>query len=247
MKKLISIWIVFLTLSLTYSQVYGKEEFVGITTHLYGANGIKEMKIEVSLKKAEEIKHDLGELRNSIENNDKKTALEIISNLKKDGIFNDEVYEFIKKFVKDDYMNQNSYDANLTNLMCFVVGYGKGIFVYPLDLLMIFLIVAVLGWMPLGILLVFFYSIIWLFTSHLIPFRFIMPLTLFGLSEGNITTVGLKGTNYFQPKNETTMGILLGFIGVIINIFIPPKEGREELTPFFCMGYSVGAMELIKE
>lgn len=222
MKKLISIWIVFLTLSLTYSQVYGKEEFAGIVTYIYGVDEIKEVRIDVSFKKAEEIKHDLEELRNSIENNDEKTALEIISNLRRDGIFNDEIYKFIREF------NQKSYDVNLTNLMCFVVGSGKGIFIYPLDFLTIFLITALFGWMPLGILLVFFYSMIWLFISHLIPIRFIMPLTLFGISEGGITTIGLKGINHFQPKNETTMGILLGFIGVVVNIFIPPKEEREK-------------------
>jgi len=55
----------------------------------------------------------------------------------------------------------------------------------------------------------------------------------------------LKGINHFHPKNEATIGIPLGFIGMVINIFIP-REGREELMPFFCMGYSACAMELIK-
>lgn len=247
MRKLGSICIVFFFLSLAYFQAYADEETTTILSHIYGINEVKEIEVDVSIEKAEAIAKDLKELKNAIEIDDDITALKIASKLKKEGLFSDKIFDLIRTQLKNTafpLLNQENSTMNITNVLCVVLGFGEGLFVYSLDLLAMYFIVLLFGWMPLGILLVFIYSMLWLSLSHFIPVRTVMPLTLFAIGEGELLTAGLKGITSIKPENnETTIGMLVGFIGVIINIYIFPKEGREEIAQFFCIGHSLLALK----
>ena len=247
MRKLGSLCIVFFFLSLAYLQVYADEETTTILTHIYGINEVKKVQVDVSIEKAEEIVKDLKELKNAIEIDDDITALKIASSLKKEGLFSENIFDLIRTQLKNTVfpsLNQEDPTMNITNVLCVVLGFGEGLFVYPLDLVAMYFIVLLFGWMPLGILLVFIYSMLWLSLSHLIPVRSVMPLTLFAIGDGELLTAGLKGITSVKPENnETVIGMLVGFIGVVINIYIFPKEGRDEIAQFFCIGHSLLALK----
>jgi len=168
------------------------------------------------------------------------------------GVFRGNViFDLIRDYGSRDmssYGNLGLNDTNFTlkNMMCFVVGYGDALFAYPMDLLAIFLIVLLLGWMPLGIILVLAYSALWMYFSHLIPVRFILPITLIGINKGGITTMGLKGVRKIEGReNESVSGMLIGFSGIVVNVFLLPKNDREMSAPFFCLGTSIMAYEKV--
>jgi hypothetical protein len=247
MRKLVSACIVFSLLSLAYFQVIAEEDTATIRTHVYGLHGIREKKVEVSIEEAMKIAEALKELKDAIKADDETTALHIASRLKKENVFSDTILDFIQNQLRDtsfSQLKQGNSTMNLTNLLCVVLGFGEGIFVYPLDLLAIYFIIVRFGLMPFGFLLVLLLSMFWLSLSHLLPVRFVLPLTLFGIGEGELLTAGLKGIASVKPEhNETAIGILVGFIGVVINIYLFPKEDREEIAQFFCIGYSLAALK----
>ncbi|MCD6299205.1 MAG: hypothetical protein J7L93_01185 [Thermoplasmata archaeon] len=248
MKKIISFAIIFFLLSLTYHPSLGEEEDVRIVTHLYGAGMDASFTIEVSKEKAGSILDDLKNLDDAIKKQDEFTAMKIASGLKENGVFRDDaIFTMIKNYMEKDtapYAGINDTNFTLKNLMCFVVGYGDALFAYPADLLAIFFIVALLGWMPMGIILVLAYSALWMYFSHLIPVRFVFPVTLIGINKGEITTIGLKGVQTISREgNESTAGMLVGFAGVVVNVFLLPKNDREMSAPFFCFGTSLMAYE----
>ena len=248
MKKIIVFVIVFFLLSLAYHPSQGEEEKVQVVTHIYGMGGNVSCAINVSRERAANIMNELKNLEGAIKNGDTYRALKIASTLKKEGVFRGNViFDLIRDYGSRDmssYGNLGLSDANFTlkNTMCFVVGYGDALFAYPMDLLAIFLIVLLLGWMPLGIILVLAYSALWMYFSHLIPVRFILPITLIGINKGGITTMGLKGVQKIEGReNKSVSGMLIGFSGIVVNIFLLPKNDREMSAPFFCLGTSIMA------
>ena len=131
--------------------------------------------------------------------------------------------------------------------MCLVLGYGEALFAYPLDFVAIFAIVALFGWLPLGILLVFAYSILWLYVSHLIPVRSVLPITLIGFNRGELTTIGLKGLHTITRVGaEQVTALLIGFTGIVVNVLFLPKDDREVSVPFFCLGTALLAYEQVE-
>jgi len=252
MKKIISFAIIFFLLSLIYHPSLGEEENAQIVTHIYGMGKDNSYTIEVSKEEAKKISNDLENLENAIKTGDEHTALQIASGLRKNGVFKDDfIFTLIRDYTGRNIARYaNIIDTNFTlkNLMCFVVGYGDALFAYPMDLLAIFFIVALLGWLPLGIILVLAYSILWMYFSHFIPVRFLLPVTLIGINEGEITTIGLKGIQTISREgNESAAGMLVGFAGIVVNVLLLPKNDREMSAPFFCLGTSLMAYEKVTD
>lgn len=253
MRKLISICIMFSMLSLAYFQVYGNQETATVVSHIYGMNGVKDVKVGISKEKAEILAKDLKDLKEAIKINDYDTALKIANGLKKDNIIPDNtlfdsLVNQIKKNVAQS-QKENVLVKNLSNLLCFILGYGEGLFVYPVDFIAIFLIVLIFGLMPLGILLVLLYSFLWVVFSHLLPFRSVLPITMFGMGSGEITTAGLMGIKTIKPdpaiNQSSVLGLFVGFVGLVINIINMPDDEGNTSAPFFVLGYSLASYDLI--
>lgn len=252
MRKIISIVIAILFLSLGYIQVYAEEEKAIVVTYIYEQDCIKEIAKKISIENAKALALDFEKLTRALKATNYADALEIVDELKIDGLMaNSEIYQLIESRFYGSHYGEFSSDSstlNLTNLLSFVFGYGNdGAFAYPLDLLAIFGIVVLFGWLPLGILVVFAYSYLWLVLSHLLPFRLFLPITYIGIADGELTFLGANGlTGICPPKNETVTALMFGFIGIVINIIFPPEEDREAVTPFFCLGYSLATFRVQK-
>jgi hypothetical protein len=250
MKKIVSFAIIFFLMSLMYHPSLGEQENAKIVTHLYGRDGDASFTIDVSREKAENILNDLKNLEDSIKKHDESMAIKIASRLKDNGVFQDDsIFTMIRNFMEKRIAPNagvNDTDFILKNLMCFVVGYGDALFAYPADFMAIFFLVALFGWLPMGVILVLAYSVLWMYFSHLIPARFVLPFTLIGINTGEITTVGLKGVQTIKREgNESTSGMLVGFTGIVVNVLILPKNDRETSAPFFCFGTSIMAYEKV--
>ena len=114
------------------------------------------------------------------------------------------------------------------------------------QLSLVVLAVALLGWLPLGFLVVLVYSLYWMILSHLIPVRCFLPITLIGFNTGQLTTVGLRGVQTISREvNESMYGILIGFTGIVINFFYLSRDMTEASAPFFCLGTALVAYEKV--
>jgi hypothetical protein len=124
-------------------------------------------------------------------------------------------------------------DNNISNYMSLVFGAGKGIALYTADLVFLFLMLAITGNAFAAILLTAVFAAL----THLLPIRLAVPAMLIGLDNGMITTVGIKGVK--SVDNDAGI-MLIGFIGVIINFFLPAAE--DVFSPFFIAGYTLAAL-----
>ena len=252
MRKILCVTIAILFLSLGYIQVSAEEEKAIIVTYLHGQDTLKKMATKTSVETAEELASTLEQVTGALSNHNYAQALEFVYELTTDDVIpKNDIYHLIQSHFSGPYPGKvtvNSSALNLTNLLSFVFGYGNdGAFAYPLDLLAIFAIVVLFGWLPLGILLVFAYSYLWLVLSHLLPFRLLLPVTYLGIAEGELTFLGAKGiTSIRPPTNDTVTALMLGFTGIVINIILPPTDDREAATPFFCLGYSLATFRVEK-
>lgn len=231
-----------------------EEEKAKIVTSIYGLNGIKKITNEVSIEKAEEITKDLEELKDAIKNNDEISALKLASKLRKGGVFqNDKIFDLIRNKFKRNalpILKDKDLTNNFTNLMCFILGFGSlGGFLYPIDLIVAISSVIIL--LPLllqgGLIIALIITGICILISHSIPFRFALPVAGFVIDKGELITAGLNGTKIIKPENnESARGFILGFVGIVINIFLPLGE-EAVIAPFFCIGYSLGITSEIHE
>ncbi len=237
MRELASIGVVCLLLSLAfYPAVYGNEEKAKIVIQQYKLNGIEKIEREISMEKADELLKNLEKLEEAIRNSDIEKAAKLIHELKKEGI--DEIY-FVHEII-----NGINVSANLSNLLCFIYGFGEGFFLYmPENLLIIAALLGIIKFETIWDLLAFI-ALVYLVAviSHIVPFRVALPLTFFGIVSGELVTIGLNGVETFRPvDNLTAFGTIIGFIGLIINIIIPREE--KPFSYFFCIGYSLLVLE----
>ena len=122
-------------------------------------------------------------------------------------------------------------DSNISNYMCLVFGIAKGIALYTLDLSFFFIALAITGnAFGAAILTAIFAAI-----THLLPFRLATPAMLIGVDTGTIKTIGIKGMQSIGDEGDM---MLLGFIGVVINFFLPTGE----ISPLFIAGYALAAL-----
>ena len=70
---------------------------------------------------------------------------------------------------------------------------------------------------------------------HLLPFRLATPAMLIGVDTGTIKTIGIKGMQSIGDEGDM---MLLGFVGVVINFFLPTGE----ISPLFIAGYALAAL-----
>ncbi len=133
--------------------------------------------------------------------------------------------------VNDSIMKMSA--NNISNYMSFIFGAGKGIALYTADLAFLFLMLAITGNAFAAVLFTAFFAAL----THLLPVRLAVPAMLIGLEDGVITTVGIKGV---KSMNSDDGIMLIGFIGVIINFFLPAAE--DVFSPFFIAGYTLAAL-----
>ncbi|RLF47294.1 MAG: hypothetical protein DRN29_02865 [Thermoplasmata archaeon] len=124
-------------------------------------------------------------------------------------------------------------DNNISNYMSLIFGAGKGIALYTADLTFLFLMLAITGNAFAAILLTAVFAAL----THLLPVRLAVPAMLIGLDNGVITTVGIKGVKSMNSEDGI---MLIGFVGVIINFFLPAAE--DVFSPFFIAGYALAAL-----
>jgi hypothetical protein len=225
-----------------------RQSFAYVVTTVYGLGGGDSRTLNVTEREARQILADLGALEVEFSAANGTTARALLNRLHGNGVIGAGECELLKRIAETRTSaraaDDNGTNLTLANALCLVYGSGDALFTYPLDLAAIFLIVLLLGWLPLGILLVFAYSVLWLYLSHLVPIRFVLPITLIGFSEGQVTTVGLKGVQTIaRNANESTIGILLGFAGIVVNVMFLPRDERPMRVPFFCLGTAALAYE----
>ena len=242
MRKVISLFVIFVIISVAYLQVYAEngEKEISIVSYIYGLREVKEINIRVSREKAEKILINLEKMSNALHDNDAMQMLKISQELENEGIFTKETTDLVMQRIK--LQSTGTTNMNLTNLLCFIWGFGEeGVFVYSLDLILITGFVLFFSMIPLGFLLAFLLSFAWLFVSHLLPFRVINPLIAFSVWGGEMTTAGLMGVQKLgESSDEMIFGLMMGFIGIIVNIIYPISS--DKLSPYFCMGYSLSVL-----
>lgn len=180
--------------------VSGQDELVTIVTQKHGPNGVEEIPLQVSSEQAEEIVQDLEALKEAIENHDKKGAFILASKLKEKGIFQDDtIFTLIEDYINNRIpfnLEDNSIEDNSSNLMCFILGYGTGLFFYMLDLLVMFFGILLGILLLLSPLIAFVITLILLLPS-LVVYVILDALGLSDLLPGVIGKIISKMYNFY--------------------------------------------------
>lgn len=230
--------------------ISGQDEMVTIVTYKYAAYGIEKIPLEVTPVEAEDIAKDLDALKEAIESHDKTAAFFLASKLKEMGLFQDnKVFELIMTYLNNEMPPgiNRYFNEFVNNYICFVIGSGNGVFVYPIIFpLMIItaffsftLFLIALAALPefdpenfpiLSFLPEFFGYM--MFFQLFFP-RLILPFALGNISagEGAITTIGLNGVRMYSNQIQ-----LLGFLGLIVQL---PTSKKGAAFDFFCLGVSL--------
>ncbi|RLF42696.1 MAG: hypothetical protein DRN29_11105 [Thermoplasmata archaeon] len=196
-------------------------------------NCMKERKCVMTEKEIHLLLNNLEKLRDAIERDDRKMIEKLVKEIEDQGL------KEISAVTK--LLNRCDFVWNLSNLFCLTFGFGCGMIYFRLDSLLL-----ALSYIPLFdpimsarfILL----SMITYLINHVYPVRFILSLTFFEIFEGSLNTYGLKGVK----KITESWGVILGFVGIIINLYIVAPRGPlgwHVIPFFFCLGYSLLALE----
>ncbi|MEF8879379.1 MAG: hypothetical protein V5A64_03185 [Candidatus Thermoplasmatota archaeon] len=214
-----------------------KKENAKIVVNVKGLNGVDITSNQIGVENVEKITENLRKLNTAIKKDEEKQALELAHQLKKQGVFNtDKVFDLIKnrinpkKFLSEGLAAkiETLKDYNVSNVMAFVSGYSEeGYFGYPLDAAFISLGVLILNLLDIEGLAILGVIGLSLAITHSIPFRVLLPAMSFYFYSGKIDSVGLKGTQ------SLSSGTMFGFVGIVVNIFIPNKKPSA-----FCIGFS---------
>ena len=243
--------VVCLFVALSSHPVWGSEELTTITTTIHGRRDAITYETTMNAEQAAAVAGNLESLTAALYARDEHTAIKCATTLQDAGVFKtDDIYTLIHTYIaQGDKPSVDNNDSNfsLKNIMCLVLGSGDALFAYPMDLMAIFAIVALFGLLPLGILLVLAYSVLWMYVSHLVPARLFLPITLIGFNRGNLTTIGLNGRHTItRTGNEQVSAMLIGFTGIVVNVLLLPRDDRETAAPFFCLGTALLAYEQVE-
>lgn len=132
----------------------------------------------------------------------------------------------------------NDDEEGKYNALSYVHATGQGIMIFTIGAILGILFFLLLSLFGLGIisLLIPFYVMV-LVATHLIPFRFMLPIGSITLRQGSISTLGLGGYEKMTAAdNNSVETTLLGFTGITINI---PFGEESDLGGFlFVSGFS---------
>ncbi len=236
MKKLASIVVACLLFSLIFHPLAsGGSKEAEIIIQQYKWNGIETVERKMCREEAFQLIENLKKLEEAIKNNKEEEIVKLSHELEKNGFYGSSIYKLLEGI---------NVTWNLSNLFCLTFGFGMGAFLYmPENLLIIAALLGIIKFSTFWDLIAFMaYVAIFAIISHLIPFRIALPITFFAVAEGELITAGLKGVKIFQPEDNITVGgVIIGFIGLVINIIIPME--KNPLSYFFCIGYSLLVLE----
>lgn len=202
---------------------------------------------QMSREEAHQTRAYLEELKRALARGEEETARGLAGELRRAGVFpDDEIFSLISQYCRRIAGQGSVPDAmEAINLMSMVMGSGEGIFVYTLDVLVTFLIALLLLPIPFGFILAMAYMYLWLVVSHALPLRMVQPTTSFWLFEGDLTTVGLRGTHILRAEEDAPVnGSLLGFAGLLVNLIVPRKDNTS-LYYYFCLGWTAAVLPTI--
>jgi|GEM_PF-6287713 len=202
---------------------------------------------EMTTAEAEALLGRLKALEQALRQGDEQRAHSIAVSLKERGIFrSNRIFSLIHQYCQQTQQSQSPMRnglARLINVFCLVAGTGEGLFYYTLDLLVLasgFIIMlpfalfsSLLIYLGMALYLGFYMPL-----SHTIP-RFMTPLVHFALSNGSLTTIGLKG-NQTIPGFHGYDGNMIGFTGISVSVVF---DVSLKLRPhYFCLGSALAVL-----
>jgi len=140
-------------------------------------------------------------------------------------------------FIKKIQEILNDDEEGKYNALSYVHATGQGMMIFTIGAILSILFFALLSLFGLGIIsvLIPFYIMV-MVATHVIPFRFMLPIGSVTLRQGSISTLGLGGYEKMTTDNNSVQTTLLGFTGITINI---PFGEESDLGGFlFVSGFS---------
>jgi hypothetical protein len=234
MKKLIassSILIICILLipmasPLVYSQNISTQKTISIQTNINSETSSQKQTTYVSSSDVEELRQLLILLDDALTRKDSKEIHYCETILKSKGIL-PATYQFetTKPALESRYQKLGQHllpllgDDNISNSLCYVHATGTGMIFFTVGLLLIIPTLILMGMFGVGILNVLLplYLLI-MFITHLIPFRVLLPVGALIIDNGNVSAVGVSGSQHITVNTSSVQINLVGFTGITINI-----------------------------
>jgi len=222
------------------SNVIDNKNKVRIETLIYQEFNIEKIITELDEDEVGDIKSYLINLKNAYKEEDEKNILKYESILYEKGILS----KIPKTSLRNQGLMKNPFlkrffelksEDNISNSFCFVNIDGEGLMIFTIGSLLIvptLILMSILGTEILQILIPIYVGI--LIFTHLIPFRILLPIGIITMDKGNISTVGLSGSQNMEVNASSVQLQLAGFTGITINI--PTAESGGFL---FVSGFSI--------
>lgn len=213
---------------------------ISVETLIYHESNIEKIITEINEDEVEDIKSCLINLNKAYEQENENDIFKYESNLYKKGILNKISKTSIKNhgLIKNPFLQhllKSKSEDNISNSFCFVNVAGEGLMIFTIGSLLIvptLILMSILGTEILQILIPIYVGILLL--THMIPFRILLPIGIITMDKGNISTVGLSGSQNMEVNYSSVQLQLAGFTGITINI--PTEESGGFL---FVSGFSI--------
>ncbi len=229
----------------------GSQSSAYIRVKSSGNEGAGTTRNEMSVAEAKAMYSRLQALEQALTQRDESRATRIAHALTDQGIFQgNRIFSLIHRYCRQARRppSLSTDDApGAANVLSLVMGSGEGVLVYPLDLMayasaiyLYFLLDLPMDREAYFLYTWFIWWLGWIPLSHLIPCRAgVQPLVWMGITDGALTTVGLKGVQTMQGnQSHTVIGSLTGFTGLIVNVYIP-RNASAAYTCYFILGTAI--------
>ncbi len=232
------------------SQNYDLEKTIKVHIKKFNEVAVYDNSIDLDYESAVELKTILEGLNIAIEAQNYKKISEYQDILRDKGIIernyqlpvlsekdNIKFNENLPLYVKNIQEILNDEEEGKYNALSYVHATGQGMMIFTIGAILSILFFALLSLFGLGIIsvLIPFYIMV-MVATHVIPFRFMLPIGSITLRQGSISTLGLGGYEKMTTDNNSVQTTLLGFTGITINI---PFGEESDLGGFlFVSGFS---------
>jgi hypothetical protein len=233
MKKMIAcmnivvicIFLIPIASPLVYSQDIPTQKIIPIQAVLNSEAGDQKQITYLSVSEAGELRQLLILLDSALTRKDSKEIHRYETILKSKGII-PATYQFetTEPTIEPQFQKLRQHllplaEGNISNTLCYLHATGSGTLFFTIGILLMIptlILLSIFGFNILKILVPLYVLI--LIATHLIPFRVLLPIGSIILDQGNVTAVGVSGSQHLTVESPSAQVNIVGFTGLTINI-----------------------------
>lgn len=229
---------------LAYSQQITTQKTIPIQTVFTSDTGDQRQTTYLSSSDADELRQLLISLDDALTRKDTREIQHYETILKSKGIipatyqFHTSVPAVEPRYQKLRHLRLPVLGDNISNTLCYLHAAGSGTLFFTIGILLMIptlILISIFGSEILNILIPLYVLI--MVATHLIPFRVMLPIGSMILDEGNVSAIGISGSQHITVEDGSVQVNMIGFTGITINI----ASNNQTDGFLFVSGFSLSA------